>query len=214
VTERWAVRPIEGTQRAWQPPSRVWLRGEPQIGRGEGITSSGSYCGPMAADRFSLLALRRRSVALWLVAFGSFSLAISYVVPVAATLAAGTDTITPLRQLSAPTLEFPALKVPPVARHAQAVPTAPTLSTLQNTGALSPVQGSVPRYAPEPARLPVVTNSYTTRPAPAQPSSNEKPLPVYEDAIGAPPPAMPVVAQASPGPVSRRSSPPSTRTRS
>jgi hypothetical protein len=53
------------------------------------------------------LALRRRSVAIALAAIGAFSLVVTYVVPVAATLAAAADTITPLRQLSVSTLEFP-----------------------------------------------------------------------------------------------------------
>src|SRR6185436_6306872 len=66
-----------------------------------GITSFSTSAGSIASDRFSLLALRRRSVALWFVAIGGFSLAISYVVPVAATLAAAPETIKPLRQLSA-----------------------------------------------------------------------------------------------------------------
>jgi hypothetical protein len=119
------------------------------------------------ADQFSLLALRRRSVALWLVALGSFSLVISYVVPVAATLAAGTATISPLQTLSTPTLEFPALQVPTVTHHPQ---TAPPVAQIQpgHMGAASSAAGTSRQHA-TPTRAQIVTNQYTTRPAPRQP---------------------------------------------
>lgn len=121
---------------------------------GRGITSYGSYPGSIAADRFSLLALRRRSVAGSSRSAPSLS-PISYVVPVAATLAAGSDTITPPRQLSAPTLEFPVLKIPAVTRTPQAPPPAPSV----DQGAFSPAQGLSPRYAQAPGSggLDVVT---------------------------------------------------------
>ena len=65
------------------------------------ITAGGATASSFAADRFSLLALRRRSVALSLAFFGIFSLAISYIVPVAQTLAVGGHTISALRELKA-----------------------------------------------------------------------------------------------------------------
>src|SRR6059036_1388693 len=117
-------------------------------------------------DRLSLLALRRRSTALALAALGAFSLAITYVVPVAATLAAGGQTISPLRGLSTPTLEFPPLRAPAVTRNPAKAPPAVEL-----TGAYPARQGLPPRYArpPRSIRVPVETNSYTTRALPKPP---------------------------------------------
>src|SRR5947208_16815677 len=89
---------------------------------GEGTEWDASGEMEMAADRLSLGSLRRRSTALILAAVGSFSLAISYVVPVASTLAAGGSTISPLRQLVTPTLEFPPLKAPRVTRAVAELP--------------------------------------------------------------------------------------------
>jgi hypothetical protein len=148
----------------------------------------------MASDRFSLLALRRRSVALWMVALGSFSLAISYVVPVAATLAAGNGgTISPLRVLSAPTLEFPALAVPTITANPQSVPPAPNPHQMApaQSGASSAASGFAPQT------IPVVTNAYTTRPAPPQPKGDDANLPAYEDSIGTIP-TMPSLPGAAP----------------
>ena len=147
----------------------------------------------MAADRFSLLALRRRSVALWLVAIGSFSLGISYVVPVAATLAAAPDTITPLRELNTPSLAFPVLRAPSVTRHPSTPP--PLVRVSQPTGYAPAASSPASSYAPASTTVPVVTNAYTIRPAPPQPKP-EADLPVYEDSVGTIPtmPSMPEVS--------------------
>src|SRR5438093_1274915 len=129
----------------------------------------------MAVDRLSVLGLGRRGTALARAALGAFSLAISYVVPVAATLAAGGTTITPLRQFSTPTLEFPPLKAPAVTRNPATVPPAVAV-----TRAYAPRQGSTPLQS---IRVPVVTNAYTTRALP-KPPAKPADLPTYEDAIG------------------------------
>jgi hypothetical protein len=68
----------------------------------------------MRADGSRLLALRRRSVALCLALFGTLSLVITYVVPVAQALATAGGTISPFLPLGAPVLEFPGLKIPAV----------------------------------------------------------------------------------------------------
>src|SRR6185312_13848231 len=81
------------------------------------ITAGGATASSFAADRFSLLALRRRSVALSLAFFGVFSLAISYIVPVAQTLAAGGQTISVLRGLTPPPLESPPPRQPAVTKN-------------------------------------------------------------------------------------------------
>ena len=130
-----------------------------------------------------------------MVAPGAFSLAISYVVPVAATLAAGTTTMSPLHTLSTPTLEFPALRIPAVSRHPQTPAPALTTISTRSRGALSPLQRTSAGSSHAPALGQIVTNAYTTRSAPARPKADNTNLPVYEDAIGAPPPAMPTVNQ-------------------
>ena len=136
-------------------------------------------------------------MALWLVALGAFSLAISYVVPVAATLAAGTGaTISPLRELAAPTLEFPALSIPTVTPHTESVPPAPTMHHLASAQSGVSSAGAGTSSGSGRQSLPIVTSAYTTRPAPRQAKSNDANLPVYEDSIGTIP-AMPVIAGAS-----------------
>src|SRR3954469_1937228 len=100
------LRPLRG------PP----VRGEPSI------TAGGATATSFAADSFSLLALRRRSVALSLAFVGAFSLAISYIVPVAQTLAAGGTTISPIRAIATPSLEFPPLEAPAVTHNPSTVP--------------------------------------------------------------------------------------------
>src|SRR5947209_4095054 len=119
----------------------------------------------MAVDGLSLAGLRRRSTALALAALGAFSLAITYVVPVAATLAAGGQTISPLRQLTTPTLEFPPLRAPAVTRNSAAAPPAVRADA---AGRGSPARHGQP---PRAIRIPVVTNSYTTRALPKKPGT-------------------------------------------
>src|SRR5262249_28899213 len=146
------------------------------------INPAGSDYAAIAADRFSLLGLRRRSVALSLTAIGAFSLAISYVVPVAATLAAGPGgTISPVRDVATPTLEFPALQIPRVTATPQAVPPVPTL---RHRAPAKSGASSAPRHSRSAQTVPVVTNAYTTRPQPRPQTSNDANLPVYEDSIG------------------------------
>src|SRR6478672_4461877 len=145
------------------------------------ITAGGATAGSFSADRFSLLALRRRSVALSLAFFGVFSLAITYVVPVASTLAAGGKTISPLRVLSTPSLAFPALKVPALTHHAAALP--PVVDVQAGRGTPSSRGRARGAQLPRAIHVPVVTNAYTTRPQP-HPPGQQPTLPTYEDSIG------------------------------
>ncbi|MGZ4363246.1 MAG: hypothetical protein ACXVFF_13510, partial [Gaiellaceae bacterium] len=112
--------------------------------------------------------------------FGIFSLAISYIVPVAQTLAVGGHTISALRELTTPTLEFPPLKQPAVTKNPAVVP--PSVGINPYAAAR---QGMPSRHAhgPGSVRVPVVSNSYTTRALPKQPGKQPQ-LPTYEDSLG------------------------------
>ena len=131
------------------------------------------------------MALRRRGVAFWLAALGAFSLAITYVVPVAATLSAGGATISPLRELAAPTFEFPTLRVPAVSR-AVVPPPVPTLVRPEAPRSTSPLRWVAAQT------VPVVTSLYVTRPQPSRSAVSDSSLPTYEDSTGVAVPAIAV----------------------
>src|SRR6478672_7055275 len=136
-----------------------------------GITTRGPYGVAIAADRFSLLALRSRGLALWLGALGLFALATGYIFPVAATLQSTGDTISALQQLTVTNFVFPALKIPAVTRAGQLPP-------LTSAGALLPSAGpSTQSRAATSMRLPVVTNKYVTQALPANPAKADPNLP-------------------------------------
>src|SRR5689334_11958777 len=101
------------------------------------------------------MALRRRGIALCLAALGGLSLAITYVIPVAATLAAGGATISPLRELDTPTLELPSLRIPSATRAAPVPPLAAIHPAVPRTSTRAPVGRHL-------VRVPVVTSSYVT----------------------------------------------------
>ena len=184
-----------------------WSRPE-----GEEIGISSYAIDGVAPHAVSLLALRRRWVAIVIggVAVGSFASA--YAVPIAVALRTPGTRAT-LSNLRVPTFAFPALRIPSVAHRGPAAPAATHLkivpgrgSVAPGRGALSPVQGLPPAYATRGAmtrgaatRVPVQHNRYAVV-LPKKPKPAATDVPVDVDVVGAPAPDMPAASDPTPAP--------------